>query len=396
MKKTVQNRNVTRAGVLCCALLLTLMSACKRDGGQDAAARAGFAPEVEVYRVTEQMLKPQVELPGRTAAYRVAEVRPQVSGILQKRLFTEGSEVREGQVLYQIDPALFQAAVKSAEARLAQAQAQEYSTRQKAERYRTLVKTRAVSAQDQVEMEATWKEAQASVAAARAALETARINLNYTKVKAPISGRIGKSKVTEGALMTAQQAEAMAVIQQIDPLYVDVNAPANELLALRAKLESSGANAAASAPASVQVLMADGAPLEQQGTMEFSDITVDQGTGTVSIRATVPNQERKLLPGMFIRARLTSPHEMPTIMVPLAALTRTQRGEPMAYVVDEQSRAQIRLIQTGRTEGQMMVITSGLKAGERVIVQGLQKIRPEVQVRVVEKAAAPADAGKAE
>ena len=176
-------------------------------------------------------------------------------------------------------------------------------------------------------MEATWKEAQASVAAARAALETARINLNYTKVKAPISGRIGKSKVTKGALMTAQQAEAMAVIQQIDPLYVDVNAPANELLALRAKLESSGANAAASAPASVQVLMADGAPLEQQGTMEFSDITVDQGTGTVSIRATVPNQERKLLPGMFIRARLTSPHEMPTIMVPLAALTRTQRGE---------------------------------------------------------------------
>lgn len=386
-----QNNPAARLCALGCIALLAMTAACKKQEDQGAAAMMmGGTPEVEVYQVREQMLLPQVELPGRTSAYRVAEVRPQVSGILQKRLFAEGSEVREGQLLYQIDPALYQAAVASAEAQLAQAEATEHSTRKKAERYRALVKTRAVSAQDQVEMEAAWKQASAAVAAAKAALETARINLNYTRVKAPISGRIGKSNVTEGALMTAQQAGALAVIQQLDPLYVDVNQPADDMLSLREKM---GGRRSGGEAARVRVFLANGRELGQEGRLEFSDVTVDQGTGTVTIRAIVPNPGRELLPGMFIRARLTSQVPAPTLLVPQAALTRTQRGEEMVYVVDRASKVELRLIKTSRNEGQMAVVTDGLQPGEHVVVQGLQKIRPEMQVKVVPgKDAGPAGA----
>ena len=233
----MQSKNFTRVCAGLCALLLSLTAACKKEEQEQANPMAMMGtPEVEVYQVAEQMVLPQVELPGRTAAYRVAEVRPQVNGILMRRLFTEGSEVKEGQVLYQIDPAIYKATVESAQARLAQATAVEYSARQKAARYRSLVQTKAVSVQEQVEMEATWKQAQAEIAAAKAALATAQINLEYTKVKAPISGRIGRSMVTEGALMTAQQPNALAVIQQLDPLYVDVNQAADEMLALQEKM----------------------------------------------------------------------------------------------------------------------------------------------------------------
>lgn len=361
----------------------------KPQGGAGPMMMGG-TPEVEVYQVAERMLFPQVELPGRTSAFRVAEVRPQVSGILQKRLFTEGSEVKEGQVLYQIDPALYQAAVDSAQARLAQATAHEHSTRQKAERYRSLVKSKAVSEQDQVEMEAAWKQAQAEVASAKAALETAKINLNYTKVKAPISGRIGRSMVTEGALMTAQQAGALAVIQQLDPLYVDVNQPAEEMLALREQMiggrqgeQATEAAEAVKESARVRVLLGDGRELGQEGRLEFSDVSVDQGTGTVTVRGVVPNPQRELLPGMFIRARITSPTTVPTLLVPQAALTRTQRGEEMVFVVNKASQVEIRLVSTGRNEGQDVVVTGGLAPGDRVIVQGLQKVRPEMQVKAV-------------
>ena len=382
-----------------CDRLGEMLGKGKQQGGGGPMMGGGAPPEVEVLQVAERMLLPQVELPGRTSAYRVAEVRPQVSGILQKRLFTEGGEVKEGQVLYQIDPALYQAAVESAQARLAQATAHEHSTRQKAERYRSLVKSKAVSEQDQVEMEAAWKQAQAEVAAAKAALETAKINLNYTKVKAPISGRIGRSMVTEGALMTAQQANALAVIQQLDPLYVDVNQPAEEMLALREQMvggKGDGAAEAAKEAARVRVLLGDGREMGQEGRLEFSDVSVDQGTGTVTVRGVVPNPERELLPGMFIRARITSPTPVPTLLVPQAALTRTQRGEEMVFVVNKASQVEIRLVSTGRNEGQDVVVTSGLAPGDRVIVQGLQKVRPEMQVKAVPyKAPAAGDAAGA-
>ena len=382
----MQSKNFTRVCAGLCALLLSLTAACKKEEQEQANPMAMMGtPEVEVYQVAEQMVLPQVELPGRTAAYRVAEVRPQVNGILMKRLFTEGSEVKEGQVLYQIDPAIYKATVESAQARLAQATAVEYSARQKAARYRSLVQTKAVSAQEQVEMEAAWKQAQAEIALAKAALETAKINLDYTKVKAPISGRIGRSMVTEGALMTAQQPNALAVIQQLDPLYVDVNQAADEMLALQEKM-SGRKEAGNTEPTKVQVLLANGSEHGAPGSLEFSDVTVDQGTGTVTVRAIVPNSDRILLPGMFIRARLTSPVEEPTILVPQAAVQRTPRGEQMLLLVNAASKVETRLIQTGRNVGQQVIVTEGLTVGDRVIVQGLQKIRPDMEVKVVEGA----------
>ena len=382
----MQSKNFTRVCAGLCALLLSLTAACKKEEQQQGNPMAMMGtPEVEVYQVAEQMVLPQVELPGRTAAYRVAEVRPQVNGILMKRLFTEGSEVKEGQVLYQIDPAMYMATVESAQARVAQATAVEYSARQKAARYRSLVQTKAVSAQEQVEMEAAWKQAQAEIALAKAALETAKINLDYTKVKAPISGRIGRSMVTEGALMTAQQPNALAVIQQLDPLYVDVNQAADEMLALQEKM-SGRKEAGNTEPTKVQVLLANGSEHGAPGSLEFSDVTVDQGTGTVTVRAIVPNSDRILLPGMFIRARLTSPVEEPTILVPQAAVQRTPRGEQMLLLVNAASKVETRLIQTGRNVGQQVIVTEGLTVGDRVIVQGLQKIRPDMEVKVVEGA----------
>lgn len=382
----MQSKKLTRVCAGLCALLLSLTAACKKEEQEQANPMAMMGtPEVEVYQVAEQMVLPQVELPGRTAAYRVAEVRPQVNGILMKRLFTEGSEVKEGQVLYQIDPAMYMATVESAQARVAQATAVEYSARQKAARYRSLVQTKAVSAQEQVEMEAAWKQAQAEIALAKAALETAKINLDYTKVKAPISGRIGRSMVTEGALMTAQQPNALAVIQQLDPLYVDVNQAADEMLALQEKM-SGRKEAGNTEPTKVQVLLANGSEHGAPGSLEFSDVTVDQGTGTVTVRAIVPNSDRILLPGMFIRARLTSPVEEPTILVPQAAVQRTPRGEQMLLLVNAASKVETRLIQTGRNVGQQVIVTEGLTVGDRVIVQGLQKIRPDMEVKVVEGA----------
>ncbi len=382
----MQSKNFTRVCAGLCALLLSLTAACKKEEQEQANPMAMMGtPEVEVYQVAEQMVLPQVELPGRTAAYRVAEVRPQVNGILMKRLFTEGSEVKEGQVLYQIDPAIYKATVESAQARLAQATAVEYSARQKAARYRSLVQTKAVSVQEQVEMEATWKQAQAEIAAAKAALATAQINLEYTKVKAPISGRIGRSMVTEGALMTAQQPNALAVIQQLDPLYVDVNQAADEMLALQEKM-GGRREAGNTEPTKVQVLLADGSEHGAPGSLEFSDVTVDQGTGTVTVRAIVPNPDRSLLPGMFIRARLTSPVEDATTLVPQAAVQRTPRGEQMLYLVNADSKVEMRLIKTGRNVGQQVIVTDGLSMGERVVVQGLQKIRPDMEVKVVQAA----------
>lgn len=375
------------AAVLCLALVLA--GACRKENeGAGAGGPAGaMAPEVRVYRVVRQSVQPQVELPGRTASYRVAEVRPQVNGILLKRLFTEGSEVKEGQVLYQIDPALYRATVESAQAQLAQAVAQEYSTRQKAARYQSLVQSKAVSVQDQVEMEAAWKQAQAAVAAAKAALATAKINLDYTEIKAPISGRIGKSMVSEGALVTAQQATALASIQQIDPLYVDLSQAANILLELKRRL---GATDDEAPDTEVRVLLDDGQEYQEKGRLEFSDITVDQGTGSVTLRAIVPNPDRFLLPGMFIRARLISASAQELLLVPQSSIIRTSSGAATVLVVGQENSIETRVVATGQSYGAEISIEKGLKPGERIIVSGLQKVQPGMMVTPVE---APAEAG---
>ena len=359
-----------------------VLGGCKdtKQNAPQAVAQGAF--EVSAVTVAAQSVHPTIELPGRTAAFRIAEVRPQVSGILQKRLFTEGSEVKTGELLYQIDPATYQATLNSAQAALARSEAMEYSARLKAGRYRTLVQTKAVSEQEQVDAEAGWKQAAAEVAAAKAAVENARINLDYTRVTAPIAGRIGRSLVSEGALVTAQQSTALSVIQQLDPLYVDVNQSSGELLQLKKKLAAEQQGQAADLKTKVRVVLDDGTEYAESGNLEFSDVTVDQSTGTVTIRAVVANPRNELLPGMFVRARLTSARPQTAILVPQASIVRNNRGEPMVMLVGEKSMVEARPVQTGQNIGEQIMITKGLKAGEQVIVAGLQKIKPGAPVKV--------------
>lgn len=309
------------------------------------------------------------ELPGRTAAYRVAEVRPQVSGIIQKRLFEEGSEVKAGQQLYQIDGSVYEAALKSAEASLA-------SSKSLAERYADLVKDQAVSKQ-------AYDEARATSLQAEAALERARIDVRYTKVLAPISGVVGRSAVTEGALVSNGQAQELATIQQLDPIYVDVTQPARELLQLRrdlaeGRLEKAGENAAR-----VTLMLEGGEEYSQPGTLEFSEVSVDAGTGSVTLRAVFPNPDRALLPGMFVHARLVAGVKSEAILAPQQGVTRDARGQPIAMVLDADNKVQARTLRADRTVGSNWLIGEGLAAGDRLITEGLQFIQPGQQVEPV-------------
>ena len=366
------------------ALILAagLLGACK-DGKQAQKGPPAAGPmEVSAITVAAQPTRLTIELPGRTAAYRVAEVRPQVSGIVQKRLFTEGSEVKAGELLYQIDPATYQAALASAEANLARAEAQEYSSRLKSTRYANLVKTKAVSEQEQIDAEAAWKQAQAEVAAAKAEVQRAKINLEFTRITAPIAGRIGKSLVSEGALVTAQQATALASIQQLDPLYVDVSQSSNELLQLKRKLSTKKAEEDSQLKTEVRVVLDDNSEYGEVGLLKFSDASVDQSTGTVTIRAIIGNPHQGLLPGMFVRARLTSEQPQNAILVPQASIVRNNRGQAMVMLVNGQSIVEARPVETGQNLGDKIMITKGLTDGEQLIVAGLQKIKPGVPVKV--------------
>ncbi len=371
-----------------CALLaaflvpaLFLLSGCN-DNSQGPPPSAPRAVEVDVMSVRNQELRQSVELPGRTTAFRVAEVRPQVSGIVHKRLFAEGSRVKAGELLYQIDPATYESTLASAEAALAKSEAMEYSTRLKALRYNNLIKTDAVSEQEQIDAEAVWKQAVAEVAAAKAAVQNAAINLAYTRVIAPIGGQIGKSMISEGALVTAQQATALATIQQLDPLFVDVSQSAGEYLQLKKDL-AAGTGAGSASGTEVKIILSDGAEYEETGMLEFSDVTVDQSTGTVTIRAIIANPKQELLPGMFVRARLTSAQPQPAILIPQSAIVRNTRGQAMVMLVDTESKVEARLVETGRNIGEQIVIREGLAAGDQLIIAGLQKIRPGAPVKVV-------------
>ncbi|BDD86337.1 efflux RND transporter periplasmic adaptor subunit [Desulfofustis limnaeus] len=376
------NRHIRSAVFIAATAILMAIGGCKNE--QQAARPAPPPPEVNVVTLHTQPVKLVAELPGRTAAFRIAEVRPQVSGIVQKRLFTEGSEVSAGELLYQIDPALYQANFDSAKAALAKAEVVEASARQKAERYRTLVRTKAVSEQDQIEVEAAWKQAVAEVAAAKAALEKARIDLDYTRVTAPISGRIGKSMISEGALVTAQQAMALAIIQQMDPIYVDLNQSSTDLLRLKKELAAGQITADQQLRSPVTVILDDGSLYGHEGYLEFSDVSVDQSTGTVTMRAIVDNPDQELLPGMFVRARIAKGTRPDGILVPAASVIRNSRGQATVLVVDGDNTVAGRIIEIEQNRGEQVLIASGLTAGERVVVAGIQKVKPGMPVTVAE------------
>jgi membrane fusion protein (multidrug efflux system) len=347
------------------------------------AQQAVQPPEVAVVVVEPQRIELTTELPGRTSAFRVAEIRPQVSGIVQKRMFQEGSDVKAGQLLYQIDPAPFQVALESARASLAKAQANVPTLRLKAERYRELLAENAVSRQDYDDAAASVEQSRAEVEYWKAAVEAARINLGYTRVTAPISGRIGKSSITDGALVTAYQPAPLAVIQQLDPIYVDVTQSSAELLRLRRGIESGRLSSDGETSRKVRLLLEDGSAYPQEGTLQFRDVTVEPTTGSFTVRIVVSNPRHLLLPGMFLRAVVQEGVMEQAILAPQQGVIRTPKGEPVAWVVDESGKVQQRPLALTRTLGASWLVASGLAAGDRVIVEGMLNVRPGATVKAV-------------
>lgn len=359
---------------------LALASGCGRKS--TAAARPAGPVEVGVVTLAPTAVTLTQELPGRISAFRVAEVRARVNGIVVKRLFTEGSEVREGQPLFKIDPAPYQAALDSARAQLARAEARLASAKLMAERYTELVAANAVSKQEHDDAIAGLKTAEADVAAGRAAVQTARISLGYTTVTSPVKGRIGRSEVTEGAYVQAAQATLLATVQQLDQVYVDVTQSSAEVLRLRRDLETGKLQSAGKGQARVELVTEDGQAYGTAGALQFADVTVDPGTGTIALRAIFPNPRAELLPGMYVRARLPQGVNPAALLVPQRGVTRNNKGEPTALVVSG-GKVELRTLVTDRAVGDAWLVTSGVKAGEQVIVEGLQKVRPGAQVTTI-------------
>ena len=366
-----------------------LLAACDKPSSGAQAQPAPPPPSVTVVTLQRQEVPITSVLPGRTTSYRVAEVRPQVGGVIRERLFTEGEEVQAGQPLFQIDPATYEAAVKRAEAALARAEAAERSANSTAVRYRTLVRAQAVSEQNLENAESTLRQAQADVLSARAALDTARIDLGYTRVASPISGRTGRSTVTAGALVTASQATALVTVTQLNPIYVDVTQPSSALLQQRRDVASGALRRDKADRATAKLILEDGSEYQHSGEIQFSEVIVDQGTGSVTLRAVFPNPDQLLLPGMFVRARVEEGVTDRALLVPQQAVSRTPRGEPMAYVVNADGTVEQRILQAGRAIGTDWLVTNGLQSGDRVVVEGVQRIRPGAQVNATERNGAP-------
>lgn len=365
---------VTRA--LAAAVLLLLLPAC---AAKDKAGQGGFGPaQVGFVVVQSQPVALTTELNGRISALETSQVRPQVSGIVLQRLFQEGGLVRKGQPLYQIDPATYRAGMQSAEAGLAQAEAGLETARLKAERSKTLLAQGFLSPQGNDDVQAAYRQAQANVSAQKAAVTQARINLGYTRVLAPISGRIGKSSVTPGALVTAGQGDPLATIQALDTVYVDVSQSSADLLKLRRDFASGQLGKTGSAEATL--ILEDGSTYPLKGRLTFSDVTVDTGTGSVGLRAIFPNPDGVLLPGMYVRAVIGQGVASSAILVPQAAVSRDEKGQGLVYVVGADGKAQQRQIDVGQAVGSSWLVKSDLKPGERLIVEGLQKVRPGADV----------------
>ena len=369
-----------RSVLICCCAYSAVLAAC--SSGKTSAPNPSHAspPEVGVVTLHSQPVVITTVLPGRTAAYRVANVRPQVSGVILKRLFTEGTEVRAGQQLYQIDPAPFQASLESAQASLARAQASLTSARLLAERYQPLAQAHAVSQQDYDNAAASRDQAAADVASAKAAVDTARINLAYTRVLSPISGRTGRSSVTEGALVDANQSTALVVVQQLDPIYVDVTQPSTTLLRLQREMASGQLKRTGDNQTPAGLMLEDSHPYALSGTLQFAEVAVAADTGSVTLRAVFPNPDHILLPGMFVHEQLGEGVSERGLLVPQQAVTHNQRGEATTLVVAANNEVSTRVLKIERALGNRWLISDGVADGDKVIVLGLQRLKPGVTV----------------
>lgn len=385
------SRRSRAGGALLLAAALAV-AGCSRSSGPKGPPPG--PAEVGVVTLAPQPVTLTRELPGRTSAYRVAEVRARVNGIVLKRLFKEGTDVREGQPLFAIDAAPYRAALAGAKAQLARAEAQLANAKLVASRYADLVKDNAVSRQEYENATAALKASEADVEAGKAAVEAAQISLGYTTVTSPVSGRIGRSAVTEGAYVQAGQATLLATVQQLDPVYVDVTQASADLLRLRRELEEGKLQSAGKGQAKVKLVLEDGREYGLPGTLQFADVTVDPSTGSIALRALFPNPKKELLPGMFVRARLEEGVNPEAILVPQQAVSRDQKGMPFALVVGPDRKVERRPIVADRAVGDAWLVSSGLKAGEQVIVDGLQKVRPGVEVRPVPAGGAPKQAAR--
>lgn len=374
---------ISRYRLVALSLALSVaLVACKGGGEQPQQGGPG--------QVTVVTLKPETvtltrELAGRANGYQVAEVRPQVSGIVAKRLFTEGSVVKAGDALYQLDDAAYRAQANSARAQLARAEATASAARLAARRSSELVKSRVISVQDDENAQAAWKQAEADVLAARASLDAANVTLGYARITAPISGQIGKSSVTQGALVSAGQADPLATINQLDPIYIDVTQSSAELLQLRRELAAGRLEGASELP--VDIVLEDGSTFAHKGKLEFSEVSVDPATGSYAMRVRVENPDQVLMPGMFVRAVLGSGVRPNALLVPMQGIARDPKGDTSAMVVDAEGKVAVRPVKVSRTIGDKWLVEDGLKAGDKVIVEGLQKIGPGMPVQATEKGA---------
>ncbi|XQW83764.1 efflux RND transporter periplasmic adaptor subunit [Thalassotalea piscium] len=356
------------------------------QSAQQSQATAPQAVPVGVVTLKSQALTLKKELPGRISAFQIAEIRPQVSGIVQSRLFTEGQQVDQGQALYQINPATFEAQVAASEAAVAKAQASIASSKAKASRYQELLKIKAVSQQDFDEADASYKQAKAELLTAKAELQTAQINLDYSHVSSPISGQISKSNVTVGALVSANQSTALATVTQLDPIFVDLTESSNELTKLKKAIASGALSKDEANQTDVELIMEDGSIYPHKGTLQFSEVTVNPNTGSVTLRAKFPNPEKLLLPGMYARASIIEGVKADAILAPQRGVTRNNKGEPIAMVVSKNNTVESRILSVDRTFGSSWLVTDGLVDGDKLIVEGLQKIRPGAPVAPTETA----------
>lgn len=378
MRTSGKNRfAVTIVGVICAFL----PGACQQQNKGGPPAFMTGTPEVTVVEVKSEAVPIVTELPARACAPLVAEIRPQVGGIITKRLFEEGTNVKAGDILYQIDPSPYQAVYNSAKAALAKAEANLIPTRVKAERYNDLVAIKGVSQQECDEAFAALKQAEAEIEVGKAALDTARIDLQNTRVIAPITGRIGKSAITVGALATTNQASAFATIQQLDPIFVDAAQSSASLLRLRREMTAGETEKAGNERTRVKLLLEDGTEYPFEGHLKFSDVTVDSGTGSYIVRMSFPNPGGVLMPGMYVRARIQEGTRRAAILAPQQAVARDAKGRPYVFVVDGDGKARQQQITIDRTIGDRWLVSAGLSAGDRVIVEGLQKVRPGQKVK---------------
>jgi membrane fusion protein (multidrug efflux system) len=371
--------NTHQARTALAAIITTLLlQACAPQDPQGANARV---PEVGFLVMAPQRLTLGTQLPGRTVAFRIAQVRPQVSGIIKQRLYTEGANVTAGQALYALDAAPFKAAYDSAQAAVAKADANELTVRLRFERYQKLAASGDVSQQDRDDVTANLSQAQADQATARAALETARINLGYTRIVAPIAGRTGTSAFTEGALVTANQDSPLTTVQQYDPMYVDLSQSVTELLKVRAEFAAGRLRRADDHSAAVRLQLDDGSEYAHDGRLEFTGVSVSESTGAVTLRAIFPNPEGRLLPGMYVRAQVSQGVDDTALVVPQQAVARDARGEATALVVGADDKVELRTLKVSEAGNNQWRVDTGLKNGDRVIVQGLLNLRPGTKVK---------------